>query len=96
MRLFGVFKHEHLMDDMRSDFLTLHSLLEVEGKAFCVALLVVDSHLNFKILFEHDNLDAWKIDKLDSDVIPRGFDNSLPLGKVLPQTSPKPWWKFWQ
>ncbi|MBW0145876.1 hypothetical protein [Marinobacter arenosus] len=93
VKLFDPFACGPLFDVMISGFLELHELMLAKGQVFCVALLVVDADLNFKVMFESEDSSKWPINKSEFDGIPSGFDDSSPLTESISEG--KPWWKLW-
>jgi hypothetical protein len=80
--LIDALKHGALLHDLERNGLRLLHTLGCGLRA--VVLVTVDSKANFKIAFEWDNMERWRITKLDgADGIPEGV------------TLKRPWWKFW-
>jgi hypothetical protein len=75
VNLIGALQHSAMYEKVGALFEELHEVTSVSGKSFLVCLLSVDSNFDYKILFEHRDLDRWRITKLDgASGIPAGID----------------------
>ncbi|MFZ6645060.1 hypothetical protein ACO0LO_05045 [Undibacterium sp. TJN25] len=64
-------RHSNFIDEMMEN---ASRLAEVMGKEKMVMLLAINSDYNFRFFYEYENMEKWKITKLDGKTgIPEGF-----------------------
>jgi hypothetical protein len=76
--LFDPFKNQRFFESMNAKSVRL---VELIGKTRAVILLTADSSFHYKVHFEYEDLERWKISKLNGgNGTTTGFDPAAPAG----------------